>query len=259
MRGPELDKIERPFGAGEHVTVLGLPIWNPRYEEFKDWWDELVAGDGPPVLMGIANAHTLNLCCETDTYRHCMGQFDVVLNDGVGAAMAAKMRRRRFHYNFNGTDLFPRLFAEQEKELKVFLFGASEEANEGAARAISASFPAVKVVGRRCGFDFDDGDVVRQINNSGACVLLVALGQPAQELWLLKNRDRLQVRIGCGVGALLDFLSGRVRRAPAWMRKTRTEWVYRLAREPRRMWGRYVAGNPKFLVRAYRRRRADTP
>jgi N-acetylglucosaminyldiphosphoundecaprenol N-acetyl-beta-D-mannosaminyltransferase len=94
--------------------------------------------------------------------------------------------------------------------------------------------------------------VVAAINASGASVLLVAFGAPRQDLWLADLHDRLRPAVRMGVGGLFDFYSGRIPRAPIWLRELGLEWVYRLLQEPGRMWRRYVVGNPLFLARVLR-------
>ena len=84
---------------------------------------------------------------------------------------------------------------------------------------------------------------------SRADVLLVAMGNPRQEFWLADHLPSTGCRLGIGVGGLFDFLSGDVARAPVWVRAARLEWCYRLMREPRRLWRRYILGNPIFLMR----------
>jgi N-acetylglucosaminyldiphosphoundecaprenol N-acetyl-beta-D-mannosaminyltransferase len=87
-------------------------------------------------------------------------------------------------------------------------------------------------------------------------VLLVAMGVPRQEAWLARWHARLAPPVRMGVGGLFDFYSGRIPRAPAWLRELGLEWTYRLRQEPGRMWRRYVIGNPLFLWRVYRQARA---
>lgn len=242
----------------DRISVFGVGIWNPDYEALKSWFERQVHDVKPePALLTIANAHTLNLAWTKPHYRWALSRSSAVINDGVGLAMAAKLRDGAFTYNFNGTDLFPRLFSEIREPIKVFLYGASEESNRGAAEEIEQRFPMVQIVGRRNGYSGSLSQVIDEINASGADLLLVALGQPRQELWLERNRGRLAVNMACGVGALFDFLSGTAQRAPAPVRKLRLEWLYRLAREPRRMFARYVVGNPIFLFRAWRMRSID--
>jgi lipopolysaccharide/colanic/teichoic acid biosynthesis glycosyltransferase len=83
------------------------------------------------------------------------------------------------------------------------------------------------------------------------------MGAPRQENWIERHRDRLNVKLLMGVGGLFDFCSGRIPRAPLWMRRAHLEWFWRLLQEPRRMWRRYVIGNPLFLFRAWRLRRRN--
>lgn len=233
----------------ESIDLLGVSIWNPTYDSFKLWWNQAMAGSRRTRLLGIANAHSLNLAHERPGLHACLCAMDAVLNDGIGAAIAARLRGREFHYNFNGTDLFPRLFAESQQELRVYLYGASPASNAGAALEIERRYPNVRVVGRMHGFA-DPELAARSIARSGADLLLVALGQPKQEFFLIEHREALNVKVACGVGALFDFLSGSTPRAPRWVRSLRMEWAYRLLREPVRLFHRYVVGNPKFLWRA---------
>lgn len=247
-----------PAPASDSVELLGVPIWNPTYETFQLWWNQAMAGSRRTRLMGIANAHSLNLAHERPSLRACLCAMDVVLNDGIGAAIAARFRGSEFHYNFNGTDLIPRLLAETQREIRVYLYGASPASNAGAALAIERQFPNVRVVGRMHGFA-DPELAARSIARSNADLLLVALGQPKQEFFLIEHREALNVKVACGVGALFDFLSGTSRRAPRWVRSLRMEWAYRLLREPVRLFHRYVVGNPKFLWRAVVSARTDAP
>jgi exopolysaccharide biosynthesis WecB/TagA/CpsF family protein len=98
----------------------------------------------------------------------------------------------------------------------------------------------------------DTPSVVRRINQCRSDILLVAMGNPIQELWLDRHLRNTRALLGIGVGAYLDFVAGRVARAPGWMRRARLEWCFRLAQEPRRLAYRYLVGNPLFLHRVVR-------
>jgi N-acetylglucosaminyldiphosphoundecaprenol N-acetyl-beta-D-mannosaminyltransferase len=120
-------------------------------------------------------------------------------------------------------------------------------------------YPGLRIAGARDGYfkSHEEQSVVDDINSSGARILLVAFGAPRQELWLKRWRSELEPPVGMGVGGLFDFYSGRMPRAPVWMREMGLEWVFRLMQEPGRMWRRYVIGNPLFLYRV--RQQAKTP
>jgi len=181
---------------------------------------------------------------------------DVVLNDGIGYRLASKMRGIEVQYNFNGTDLIPRLFEELSAPLKVFFYGATVESNDLAAQAFEQRYSKVTCVGKLGGFVSDD-DAARQIADSNCDLLLVAKGNPKQERFIIDYRDRLNCKLAIGVGGLFDFVSGLKPRAPSFFRATGMEWAYRLLIEPRRMFKRYVIGNPVFLTRALAARTRD--
>jgi alpha-1,3-mannosyltransferase len=113
---------------------------------------------------------------------------------------------------------------------------------------IVQNWPQHEVVGIQHGYcDLDSPDVPCKIRSTGADLLLVALGNPMQELWLARHFDATGCSLGIAVGALFDFLAGDVARAPSWIRAARLEWAYRLGLEPRRLTNRYVMGIPRFL------------
>ena len=110
------------------------------------------------------------------------------------------------------------------------------------------------------GFTGENDDLlVQRVRHTGAAVLFVALGNPRQETWIDRNLAGTGALVGIGVGAFLDFSAGKVVRAPRWMNVMGIEWCFRLIQEPRRLWRRYVVGNPLFLLRAWRKRRESMP
>ncbi len=165
-----------------------------------------------------------------------------VVNDGIGMDLAALMvHRRRFAENLNGTDFIPYLCARSPRPLRFFLLGSAPGVAERAGRHLAEAL-GQQVVGTCDGYgEFaaaGDGLVAR-INAARPDIVLVAFGNPRQETWILDHRDALDVPVLFGIGALLDFLSGNVSRAPEWVRRWRMEWLYRLTREPRRLLKRY--------------------
>jgi len=135
----------------------------------------------------------------------------------------------------------------------LFLLGARPGVAAAAAQSMRQRYPALRIAGTRDGY-FDAAEepaVIEQINASGADILLVAFGAPRQDLWLHQHRDVLAPPVRMGVGGLFDFYSGRIPRAPEWMREIGLEWAYGLLQEPGRMWRRYVIGNPLFLYRVW--------
>jgi N-acetylglucosaminyldiphosphoundecaprenol N-acetyl-beta-D-mannosaminyltransferase len=125
--------------------------------------------------------------------------------------------------------LFVMLEAAQEAEVSVYLLGARREINEKARERIQAKYPRLVIAGGQDGYSHGDEAVTREIDESGAALLIVALGSPKQEYWIRDNLRALgNVRVAVGEGGSLDFIAGDFRRAPGWMQRLGLEWLWRL-------------------------------
>jgi exopolysaccharide biosynthesis WecB/TagA/CpsF family protein len=205
-----------------------------------------------PQLVAYANAHTLNLAHRDPAYRRVLSSAGIVLPDGSGVALGARLSGARIRENLNGSDFNPRILElAAGKGWPVYFVGARPGVAQRAAELLRARFPGLDIVGVRDGYFADsEGDkVAAEIREAGAEVVMAALGNPLQEMWLHGHLSAMQARLGVGVGAFFDFAAGAVPRAPRWMNRAGIEWVFRLAQEPRRLWRRYIVGNPTFLVR----------
>ena len=244
----------RPAAAVEKTRPASIGMFG--LNVISDTTDNVIARlltPGRRSRVAFLNAHCGNVMAQDSIYADAMQTADMVLPDGIGVELAAKMRRQSFAENLNGTDFTPRLLARAAAQgLSVFLLGAAPGVAEDAANRLCRDIPGLKIAGVRDGYDGmrNEAAAIAAINASGADILLVAMGVPRQDVWLANNAHRIDARITLGVGALFDFLAGRVRRAPAVVRKARCEWVWRLAMEPRRMAKRYLIGNATFLARA---------
>ncbi|MEO9652987.1 MAG: WecB/TagA/CpsF family glycosyltransferase [Roseobacter sp.] len=201
------------------------------------------------------NAHCCNVRRHNRSYARAVASADFLLPDGVGVAVASKMSSLKLTANLNGTDSVPLLVAQAALQGKsVFLFGSKPGTADAAAAKLLEKNPQLKIAGTRDGYEgaANTEAVIAEINESGADILLVALGVPQQELWLHENAHRLNTSLTMAVGALFDFLAGNVTRAPKIVRQARMEWGWRLAMEPRRMARRYIVGNVTFLRHAAR-------
>jgi exopolysaccharide biosynthesis WecB/TagA/CpsF family protein len=202
----------------------------------------------------LVNAHTINLAQRDPGYSAVLNRGDLVLGDGIGVALAARMKGTVLRHNFCGTDFVPEFLdhCAQGKAggIRVFLLGGVPGRARDAGMVLQRRVPGVQVAGFDHGYRSDHQAVVRRIRDSRPDVLLVAMGNPLQESWIDRFKGDLDVPLSLGVGALFDFLTGAVPRAPVALRRMGMEWAYRLAVEPRRMASRYVIGNPLFLARA---------
>ena len=216
---------------------------------------ERLHGRDEPAFVAHTNAHTVNLAYEDPEFLGVLRRADLVLNDGKGVMLAARILGTKFPHDMNG-NFFTPLVLEKAAELgwPVFFLGAGPGVAENAAALLEGRFPGLKIAGTRDGFFSSDEEAIAAVNDSGAEVVLVGMGNPRQEQWIDRCLARTGARVGIGVGAFFDFITGEVPRAPAWMNRWGLEWVHRLAQEPRRMWRRYILGNPRFLWRTIRQR-----
>ncbi len=200
----------------------------------------------------FVNPACVNVAAGHRGYRRVLSRAGLVLPDGIGIKIGSDLLGTPLKQNVNGTDLFPRLCEMlQARGASIFLLGGQAGVAEAMATQISLRWPGLRIAGARHGYfsAAEEGAVVEQLRSSGADVLLVARGVPSQDLFIDRYLPLLGVKVAMGVGGLFDFVSGRIPRAPMWMRETGFEWVYRLMQEPGRMWRRYLVGNLSFLAR----------
>jgi alpha-1,3-mannosyltransferase len=202
-----------------------------------------------PMRIAIANAHTVNLARQLPAYQALLSTF-VVLNDGSGVNIASRLKyKKAFSENLNGTDFLPRFLAESSQTIRIFLLGAHPEIVQDAFRRFAEKYPQHHWVGCEDGYGAraDEPELCARIRAQSPDLLLVAMGNPVQEHWIGRCSEKTGASVCIGVGALFDFVAGKVQRAPLWVRRIKCEWVYRLAQEPGRMWRRYLLGNVTFL------------
>jgi N-acetylglucosaminyldiphosphoundecaprenol N-acetyl-beta-D-mannosaminyltransferase len=240
-----------PAAPSGRVTILGIPI------------DNLTMDDAVDVILrrtefkkqsrvSFVNADCANISWKNQEYMRTLVECDVVLADGIGMKLAGRILKQNIRENVNGTDMFPRLCKGMEAEGKsIFLLGGREGVPEAVAAWIAERYPNLNITGVQHGYysPEDEAAVIERINACQPDVLIVAFGAPRQEIWIKKNLEATGAKVAIGVGGLLDFYSGRIPRAPLWMRELGIEWVYRFIQEPGRLWKRYLVGNTVFMMR----------
>lgn len=237
------------------LDVLGVTITDFTLEEALGFIHERIA-TGRYTSIAFCNANNANLAVTDPAFREALAQF-TVLSDGVGVDIAAKLLYgRKFRANLNGTDLVPALLGGAPRALKVGLFGA----RPGVALKAAEHFAGLdarhdyRVLHHGYLEEGDEERVLADLAEWRPDILLVAMGVPRQEKWIAEKLSGKHCTVAMAVGALFDLSTGEVPRAPGWVRAIRSEWVYRLFQEPRRLWRRYVVGNPVFLYRVLRQR-----
>jgi exopolysaccharide biosynthesis WecB/TagA/CpsF family protein len=240
--------------APAKVSLFGVAVSNENLDECLNWIFKRVESD-EKAIVPFVNAHCFNVAWGDEAYLDVLRKATKVLPDGSGVRLACRFQGLNLKANLNGTDLFPHLCAESaQRGIHLFLLGAEPGVAETVARKMCDRYPGLRIAGTQHGFfgAGEEEEVIARINRSGARILLTAMGVPQQELWLARNLERLQTPVNLGVGGLFDFYAERISRAPLWLRELGMEWIWRLLQEPRRMWQRYVVGNPLFLLRAWR-------
>ncbi len=224
-----------------HINVLDTPEF---FSELQYYLSQ-----GRRVSINFLNAHCFNIAQKSDEYKEALEDSTFLLNDGIGVNIAGKLVGVHFKENLNGTDLIPQMLEYFAKsKLSVFCFGASEEVIKMAVQNIEADYPGLSIAGFCDGYEDDADLVIDKINESQADAVILGMGVPRQELWVAHNGDRLtSVRIFVSGGAMFDFISGNVLRAPRFVRRIKLEWLFRLVQEPIRLFSRYVLGPFVFL------------
>lgn len=238
------------------VNLLGIPLHNLTMTDAVETIVDLCERRSASAVYFV-NPHCANIAYHDHEYRQILQHAALTLADGIGVKIAGKLLGQEIKQNVNGTDLFPRLCAALSRTPhKVFLLGGQPGVPETLREWIAAQYPEVVVCGWQHGYfsPAEEPTVIRQIADSQATLLLVAFGVPQQEKWIHRHLASTGVKVALGVGGLFDFYSGRMPRAPQWVREMGGEWLYRLYQEPRRMWKRYIVGNTTFLLRVLRHR-----
>jgi N-acetylglucosaminyldiphosphoundecaprenol N-acetyl-beta-D-mannosaminyltransferase len=242
------------------IDVLGVGVDPLTVEGFHEEISRLIRAENLGLVFNV-NAHCLNLCFEDRALRDALNSADVVFCDGAGVMLAAKMLGGRIPARVTYAAWIWQLadFAASEG-FSLYFLGARPGVAQEAARRLKKSYPGLKIVGTRHGyFDHSAGStdneaVLEEINAAAPDILLVGLGMPLQERWLAQNRQGLHAGIAFTCGAVFDYASERVPRGPRLLTENGFEWLARLAYEPRRLWRRYLLGNPLFLVRVLKQR-----
>ncbi len=251
-----------PIEPRRAVDVMGLPIRPLRTDGLIDLLVDC-ARRGIRTTACYANAHTVNLAASDASFGELLRSADVLYADGASVVWASRWSERPLPERMTAADYFPR-FAERcaAEGLSLFLLGGrpgvADRAAEALRRHVESATPgdressALRIAGACDGY-FDEArsaDVIERIRASGADVLVVGLSSPRQERWLAEHSDAIDVPVRWCVGGLFDYLAGRERRAPAWLRRMGGEWLFRLCVDPVGKWRRYLLGNPLFVWRA---------
>lgn len=214
--------------------ILGVNVDNATMEEAVTAVSEYL-GSREAHIVVTPNAEILLMCEQDEELKSAMSAASFTCADGVGVLKAAEILKTPLKEKVAGCDLGYNLLKKAaEKQSGVFLLGAKPGVAQDAAKKLCEQIPGLIISGTHDGYftPEQDGEIVRQINDSGADILWVCLGAPKQEKWMAANKDKLKVSVMLGLGGSLDVYAGNVKRAPKFMIKCKAEWLYRLIKEP---------------------------
>lgn len=204
-------------------------------------------------IFGV-NAQIANLMKENSRFASAMQTGDILYADGVSVVLASWLLGSPISERVPGGELMEAICKEAAKEsFSVYFLGGLPGAALKASQLLSSRYPGLRIAGTNCpAFGFEkrpeeSQQVVDAIRAAKPDILVVCLGAPKQEIWAAENSAALGVSLIFPGGAVFDTLAGLRKRAPAWARNSGTEWLYRMVMEPKRLWRRYLLGNPRFL------------
>lgn len=239
----------------ESVLLLGVKIHTLTLPSLLDNVEQNIVLDHHSVI-GYANVFALNLAYKNPWFRAFLNSCAVVFCDGFGVKLGSSILGAGRLHRYTPPDWLPALLAMcSQKGYSVYILGAQPGVAQKAAERLLANHPGLQIVGTNHGYFDKTKDcaenqvVVQNINAAHPNILLIGFGMPLQEHWLLENWESISANVALPVGAAIDYLAGAMPRAPRWMTDHGLEWLGRLVIEPRRLWKRYLIGNPVFFWR----------
>ncbi len=236
------------------VSVLGIRFHQISLQQALHVLDKLVMTRIPRQVT-FGNAYTVALCQSNSQLRNLINQSHISLADGMSIVWGARMLKLKIPERVAGPDMMKALCElSSKKNYRIFLLGSTPDNLYRLREVLTKTFPKISIVGTysppMCSMlsPEENQKIIGYMRATRPDILFVGLSFPKQEKWIAENLSELNVPLCLGVGAAFDFLSGRVPRAPEWLRKRGLEWLHRLICEPVRLWKRYLLGNAIFLT-----------
>ncbi len=248
--------IPAPACAPRKVDVLGVHISATSYDEVAaacTHWITMKAPDSPARYICVTSVHGVMEARNNPAIRSIFNEADIATPDGMPLVWALRSFGQHGQQRVYGPTLML-LLCDQANRLghRVFLYGGRPEALSTLRNNLLARFPKLKIVGTlsppfRQLSPTEDARICEAIREAAPDLVFVGISTPKQERWMFEHRGAFPGVVMIGVGAAFDFHAGRIRQAPEWMQRNGLEWLFRLTREPGRLWRRYLLVTPRFL------------
>ncbi len=235
------------------VALFGLPITNVTMVQAVARVEEMILS-GHQHQIATANLDFARNSLRDPYLQRIICECSMVLPDGAPMLWSSTLFRTPLKERVTGVDLIPELARlSAEKGYGIYVLGSTDASSRRACTVLEQRFPGVSIVGRsapeiRPLHEMDNEGLLREIEAANPAILLVAFGNPKQEIWIHRHRDRLKVPVAIGIGGALDMIGGQLRRAPQIVQKLQMEWVFRMAQEPFRLLPRYAKDAAALLL-----------
>lgn len=237
------------------VDLFGLPVALIDVDGLHQYIQKVIS-DGKKSLIFNVNIHCVNLALlDASAYKNLVSS-DLIFCDGDGVRWGLRLLGKKVPAKITYASWMWKFadFCEKNK-ISWFFLGGKPGVAEKAAQSILTKHPQLDIKGWHHGYFELEGEendrVIAEINAFCPDVLIVGFGMPIQEEWIIRYKDRIKANVFLPGGAVFDYVSGNLKRAPNWIVKMNMEWLYRLCQDPKRLFKRYVVGNPYFFYRVF--------
>jgi len=244
-------RLQTQHDLPKPIDICGLPIRPIAREQFIAALIER-AQKRIRTCVHYLNAHTFNISIDNPDFHKILATSDLLYADGMSVVWAGRWLGHRIPERLSAADYFEIFCRRCAKEkVSLFLLGGLDGISKTAAECLASRVPNLNISGTYHGYfrEEESADLIENINDSQADILIIGMGSPQQEAWVAKHAKNIKTPVLWTVGALFDYFANREPRAPDWMCRCGGEWIYRLIHKPRRRWKRYLIGNTRFLWR----------
>lgn len=229
------------------IQLFGIKFNNVSYEEILNSI-QIAIQIGNQLTICYANVNSINLLISDEKIKQLFPEFNILHPDGFGVFLGSKILfgKHGFSYRQSGSDLYQQIIEKAILNVwKLFIFGDTSETLE----KMENKYSKLSIVGKRNGYVFDNEKLLFEINNSKPDILIVGLGTPKQEEWIVENKNKINAKVIIAVGDGIKVFAGNKIRGPKIFQKIGLEWFIRFLYEPKRLWKRYFIGIPLFIFR----------
>lgn len=244
----------------DQIEILGVRIDPFTVDDLYSAIGDIVDLKQKEIIANV-NAQAMNLSYKLPWFRTFLNESKYVFCDGFGVILGARLLGHHLPERVTYADWIWELASVAETSgWTIYFLGAKEGVAEKAAENLMDRYPDLNIIGCHHGYfdkrpnSSENASVLEQINSSEPNILIVGFGMPRQELWLSENWQNVNANVALTGGAVFDYASGELKRGPDWMTQRGLEWFARLIIEPKRLWRRYIIGNPLFIWRILKSR-----